>query len=178
MQLMSHKRLHSSLFWLHALGWLFFSLYLGCVFSLLLFKTLPFIQSQQLSPSLTLLDPQLGEAINTKPFHSIRLFSQIMEPGGPQLHLALLNLLGNLLVFLPYGFLGNLLLGNKAIFGLFSSGIFCILLIEFLQLLTGIGVWDIDDILLNAAGLSLGILLASLLKAFWHSRHRRRRTRF
>lgn len=166
MQLMSHKRLHSSLTWQSIVGWLCFLLYLCCVFSLLLFKTLPFMQPQQLSPYLTLLDPQVGKAFNLKPLHSIRLFSQILEPGGPHFHLALLNLLGNLLIFLPYGFLGRLLLRNKGHFRLFFSGLFCILLIEFLQLLTGIGVWDIDDILLNTLGLILGLILAKPFIAF------------
>ena len=166
MQLMSHKRLHSSVTWLSIVGWLCFLLYLCCVFSLLLFKTLPFMQPQQLSPYLTLLDPQVGEAFNLKPLHSIRLFSQLLEPGGPHFHLALLNLLGNLLIFVPYGFLGLLLLRNKSHFRLFFSGLFCILLIEFLQLLTGIGVWDIDDILLNTLGLILGLILAKPFIAF------------
>ena len=166
MQLMSHKRLHSSLTWLSIVGWLCFLLYLCCVFSLLLFKTLPFMQPQQLSPYLTLLDPQVGEAFNLKPLHSIRLFSQLLEPGGPHFHLALLNLLGNLLIFLPYGFLGHLLLRNKGRLRLFFSGLFCIFLIEFLQLLTGIGVWDIDDILLNTLGLILGLILAKPFIAF------------
>lgn len=166
MQLMSHKRLHSSLTWQSIMGWLCFLLYLCCVFSLLLFKTLPFMQPQQLSPYLTLLDPQVGEAFNLKPLHSIRLFSQLLEPGGPHFHLALLNLLGNLLIFLPYGFLGRLLLRNKGRLRLFFSGLFCIFLIEFLQLLTGIGVWDIDDILLNTLGLILGLILARPFIAF------------
>ncbi|MCI6603876.1 MAG: VanZ family protein [Clostridiales bacterium] len=124
------------------------------------------MQPQQLSPYLTLLDPQVGEAFNLKPLHSIRLFSQLLEPGGQHFHLALLNLLGNLLIFLPYGFLGRLLLRNKGHFRLFFSGLFCILLIEFLQLLTGIGVWDIDDILLNTLGLILGLILAKPFIAF------------
>lgn len=166
MQFMSHKRLHSSLTWQSIVGWLCFLLYLCCVFSLLLFKTLPFMQPQQLSPYLTLLDPQVGEAFNLKPLHSIRLFSQLLEPGGPHFHLALLNLLGNLLIFLPYGFLGRLLLRNKGRLRLFFSGLFCIFLIEFLQLLTGIGVWDIDDILLNTLGLILGPILAKPFIAF------------
>ena len=166
MQLMSHKRLHSSLTWQSIVGWLCFLLYLCCVFSLLLFKTLPFMQPQQLSPYLTLLDPQVGEAFNLKPLHSIRLFSQLLEPGGPHFHLALLNLLGNLLIFLPYGFLGRLLLRNKGRLRLFFSGLFCIFLIEFLQFLTGIGVWDIDDILLNTLGLILGLILAKPFIAF------------
>ena len=166
MQFMSHKRLHSSLTWQSIVGWLCFLLYLCCVFSLLLFKTLPFMQPQQLSPYLTLLDPQVGEAFNLKPLHSIRLFSQLLEPGGPHFHLALLNLLGNLLIFLHYGFLGRLLLRNKGRLRLFFSGLFCIFLIEFLQLLTGIGVWDIDDILLNTLGLILGLILAKPFIAF------------
>ena len=172
MQFMSHKRLHSSLTWQSIVGWLCFLLYLCCVFSLLLFKTLPFMQPQQLSPYLTLLDPQVGEAINIKPLHSIRLFSQLLEPGSPHFHLALLNLLGNLLIFLPYGFLGRLLLRNKGRFRLFFSGLFCILLIEFLQLLTGIGVWDIDDILLNTLGLCMGLILAKPFKALGSRRRR------
>lgn len=68
-----------------------------------------------------------------------------------------MNTLGNVIIFIPFGFLLPLLfkqINNVKM----ASKIFIkfILLIESLQLLTFTGVFDIDDIMLNMLGALIG----------------------
>ncbi len=68
----------------------------------------------------------------------------------------MINLVGNIGVFVPYGLLLPLLLkGGKLLKSwiVFLGGIF---VLESLQLLTRRGSWDIDDFILNTVGFLLG----------------------
>lgn len=94
---------------------------------------------------------------NLVPFHTINMYYK-----GYKRHnaVATYNLLGNLLGFVPFGLLLPLAIpwfrhGIKMLGAiiLLSAGY------ETIQLLTGLGVADIDDILLNTAGAVLGYLL-------------------
>ena len=71
------------------------------------------------------------------------------------------NILGNVLVFVPLGFLlrNQNYSWKKCLF--FGLGL--ILVIESLQLVTRLGVFDVDDILLNGLGVLLGIMAHDLL---------------
>lgn len=67
----------------------------------------------------------------------------------------LINIIGNLLVFMPVQYLFMKIVEDKKLkFYLIIDFIF-ILIIETLQLLTGCGVFDIDDILLNLTGMTI-----------------------
>ncbi|SHM79430.1 VanZ like family protein [Chitinophaga sp. CF418] len=70
----------------------------------------------------------------------------------------LLNLLGNIILFMPFGFFGDALSGTPANkFRVIITAFFFSLCIELLQLAFMIGVYDADDILLNTLGAYLGI---------------------
>ena len=101
---------------------------------------------------------QEGLAVNLVPGRTIRAFWQ----RGSQTQ-QLVNLAGNVAVFLPLGFLPPLLWRRWrhwwAALAL-SGGVSC--LIEFLQLFLGRSV-DVDDVLLNVLGGFLGYLLFCLL---------------
>lgn len=68
-----------------------------------------------------------------------------------------LNLVGNIVLLIPVGFLVPLLSakvsGKRTLFLSIASG----LLIELLQVVLGVGIFDIDDVLLNALGFLLGL---------------------
>lgn len=73
---------------------------------------------------------------------------------------ALKNLLGNIIPFIPFGFL------LPITYRKFNSGIkflaiaiSSVLLIEFFQLFTKIGSFDVDDIILNMIGIVCGYLI-------------------
>lgn len=66
------------------------------------------------------------------------------------------NILGNILMFVPFGFLGLInrkFLNFKALFITFFS---VLIIIETLQYFTRLGVFDVDDLILNTLGLYLG----------------------
>lgn len=74
--------------------------------------------------------------------------------------LALKNLLGNLLPFIPFGFLLPIAYPRiKAFFKVFLVGMFAVLFIEIFQYMTRLGSFDIDDIILNVLGGVVGYLL-------------------
>ncbi|QDQ08449.1 VanZ family protein [Bacillus sp. BD59S] len=96
-----------------------------------------------------------GGLINLVPFKSTIRY--LTEFDSYNLDIVLMNTLGNVIIFIPFGFLLPLLfkqINNVKI----ASKIFIkfILLIESLQLLTFTGVFDIDDIILNVLGALIG----------------------
>lgn len=93
-----------------------------------------------------------------KPFHTIRLFLNSYRSTGSMN--SLLNLLGNVLILVPYGIFIPMLSKSEKTFCLtFLSGSCLILLIELTQLITLWGVLDIDDYILNISGVLLGWLI-------------------
>ncbi|MEK6397874.1 MAG: VanZ family protein, partial [Terriglobus sp.] len=81
---------------------------------------------------------------------------------GPQLHgrgnvlIAKANLLGNILPFLPVGFLAPFVFrkmtwANAIVFAVGTG-----LLMEVLEAVFQVGIFDVDDVLLNAFGVLLG----------------------
>jgi glycopeptide antibiotics resistance protein len=71
----------------------------------------------------------------------------------------LLNLLGNIIMFMPFGFLIDALSGGSANkLSVITVAFFFSLSIEILQMVLMIGVYDADDIVLNTLGAWLGML--------------------
>lgn len=78
---------------------------------------------------------------------------------------ALKNLLGNIIPFMPFGFLLPIAYRNFNSFTKFiGMGIVTILFIELFQLFTKLGSFDIDDIILNMLGIICGYLMLILIK--------------
>ena len=78
----------------------------------------------------------------------------------PLIRLVQILLLGNLLIFTPIGFLVSILFkGLRSGWKMLLVGVSVSLIIEILQLILAVRVFDIDDILLNALGTWLGYLL-------------------
>lgn len=72
--------------------------------------------------------------------------------------------LGNIIMFVPFGFLGwiNPQVRNLKI--LLYSFISCIVIVEALQYFTRMGIFEVDDILLNTFGVYLGWLLCRFIE--------------
>jgi glycopeptide antibiotics resistance protein len=103
---------------------------------------------------------------NTVPFRTINLYKKGLERHNSN---AEYNIWGNLLGFLPLGLLLPLAWpwfrhGLKFLL----AGFLVSLGFETAQLLTGLGIWDVDDLLLNTGGAMTGYILfwmgAKLLK--------------
>lgn len=87
---------------------------------------------------------------------------------------ARLNLLGNVLAFLPFGFLLPLAYDGKvnSLGRVLGIGFVSVLAIELFQLFTKLGSLDIDDILLNLLGILGGYGLLCLLQRRSDFRHK------
>lgn len=94
---------------------------------------------------------------NTVPFRTINLYKKGLERNNSN---AEYNIWGNLLGFVPLGILLPLAIPFfRRWWLMIPAGILVSLGYETAQLLTGLGVWDIDDLLLNSAGATGGYLL-------------------
>ncbi len=80
----------------------------------------------------------------------------------------LTNIAGNVFAFVPFGVLIRWVRGKgkrtTLLFAVISTFIFS-LVIETIQFITKVGVFDVDDLLLNTLGGMLGFLLYRLIAA-------------
>lgn len=104
---------------------------------------------------------------NLVPFEEIRRFIQYRDYVTTGAFV--LNLIGNLLVFFPVGFLVPIWKINKkgCLWIVLYSFLFS-LCIESLQLVTKVGVFDVDDLLLNTLGGVFGWICYKILLAVYH----------
>ena len=73
---------------------------------------------------------------------------------------ALKNLLGNIIPFVPFGFLLPITYKKfNSAKKVLSTGLVSILLIEIFQFFTKLGFFDVDDIILNMIGIVCGYLM-------------------
>lgn len=91
---------------------------------------------------------------NYVPFKTILMYLG----GHPGWGVALVNLLGNIIPFMPIGFLLPLLFRSISWKGVSGIAVASSLCIETLQLVFRVGAFDVDDILLNTLGVLLGYL--------------------
>ena len=94
-------------------------------------------------------------APNLVPFREIRRYLQRSYIIGRRL--VFWNLVGNVLGFMPFGFMLPLLSDFfKKWYRVLSGGFLLTLLVESVQLISGIGIFDVDDMILNTLGAFLG----------------------
>ncbi len=94
---------------------------------------------------------------NIEPFREIRRYIVYADKLGWEI--VALNLLGNILVFLPFGFLVPSMWPSsdkKHPIALFLLTVLFSSMVELLQYVTGVGTADVDDVILNTIGGCLG----------------------
>jgi len=79
--------------------------------------------------------------------------------GEPTWRIAMCNLLGNIVVLAPFGFLIAILYQNIKWSRVLLIGVFTGVILELLQVILKSGILDIDDIILNSLGVVIGYLL-------------------
>ncbi len=100
-----------------------------------------------------------GNAINLVPFKTIAQYVTAVFDGSIRGH-ALLNLVGNVLLFLPAGFFLPFFLKAARKLKWYSVIMAStIIVIEVVQLFTMSGSLDIDDFILNFAGVLIGFVI-------------------
>jgi glycopeptide antibiotics resistance protein len=76
------------------------------------------------------------------------------------------NIMANTICFMPFGFLLPLITKRKCgFFRTFFSGVLLSLFIEVCQYVFSIGLFDVDDIILNVVGVIFGYVLALVIFA-------------
>lgn len=101
---------------------------------------------------------QQGLNWNLKPFTTIRLYVSLLNSadGGLARH-AWINLAGNVVMFVPLGYLlPNIWKKLRKFYKTVLAAIGIVFAAEVLQYLTGLGSFDIDDFILNCFGIILG----------------------
>jgi glycopeptide antibiotics resistance protein len=102
---------------------------------------------------------------NLIPFETI---SRYLHGNHFNPEIRIINLAGNVAVFLPFGMLLPLVFGGKRMrsYGIFLAGLF---VLETLQLVTRRGSFDVDVFLLNSAGFFVGYTVYHAIKRKWGS---------
>lgn len=90
--------------------------------------------------------------ITVEPFFSTIKFIQ-----GPNKTIDIVSIvLGNIIMFIPFGFLGWIIPELKQLKPLMFGFVSCIVIVEALQYFTRMGIFEVDDIILNTFGVYLG----------------------
>jgi glycopeptide antibiotics resistance protein len=132
--------------WIAALSLAAYSVIL---IKLVVFKTGSLLETSHLRLRFT--DHSTGQA-NYMPFRTIWPYLQ----GHPRWLIAIVNLVGNIAPFMPIGFLAPLayrkMTWQRSLVLAFATGV----AMEGLEVMFRVGIFDIDDVILNAFGVMLG----------------------
>ena len=131
-----------------AAGWLLFLIYLIILIYLLFFS--------ESYGRHALAEGQYR--YNLQPFQEIRRFAVYWKNVG--FWAAFLNLGGNVLGFMPFGILLPVLSDRlRRPVSVILLGFAMSLMVETIQLVTRVGIFDVDDLILNTLGAGIGYLL-------------------
>lgn len=109
---------------------------------------------------------RVRDNINLIPFHTIREFIHtVTHTQNPYLvRHGIINLAGNIIMFVPLGFFPPCIWERMRSFGRFLCwAAACIIVIELCQMVTLLGSCDIDDLILNIIGVAVGYGICSLI---------------
>ena len=101
---------------------------------------------------------QVTQSINLVPFHTILTYTELLTSSREILvRLAVINLFGNVIMFIPLGFLlPQVFLKLSKLWWVLLTTALAIAAVEILQLFTLLGSCDIDDLILNLLGAAIG----------------------
>lgn len=140
-----------------------FAIYLVFLIKVILFKyPLPMIKTILKDFKLSSLRFRIEHG-NFMPFKSI--FEYLFN--SKNIRISVKNLLGNIIAFMPFSFLMPLLTNRISKFkAIIISSFILSLSFECIQLLTGLGEFDVDDIILNVLGAVFGYLFYKIITEF------------
>ena len=103
------------------------------------------------------------DMVNLEPLRTVKNYLLAYGYGNISLRLVVLNLAGNLIAFAPMGvFLPALFRWQRSIFFFTASLTLSITAVEVLQVYTGTGSCDVDDLILNLAGALLVFVICRI----------------
>lgn len=130
---------------IRVISWIFFIIYLFMMVYYLFF-------SEKMGRI-----PGKGYRYNLVPFAEIKRYLHYRDKIGN--FNVLLNLLGNVLCFVPFGFVIPILTSKQTFFRMLCLSMLASVLVELLQLISMLGSCDVDDIILNTLGGVIGYIL-------------------
>jgi glycopeptide antibiotics resistance protein len=94
------------------------------------------------------------------------IFSYIIEYNSSNKALFIINIIGNIVVFVPFGFLLPIAFQKQLnrLDKLLFASVIGIVLIEIVQLVLKLGVFDIDDVILNSIGVLIGFVILKVIE--------------
>lgn len=143
-----------------------FAVYIVALIKVIIFKY-PFEQLQAIANTWQkgVILEGLGTA-NFVPFHTIKMYIDYAYKLN-----SVENLAGNILAFVPFGFLFPMVFKDGENFSVMFVNAFTFVLgIETFQLFSAFGAFDVDDILLNCLGAALGF--AGYRLFLWYKRNK------
>ena len=111
------------------------------------------------------IEYELGQTNNFVPFRSI--FGYIKDFFSGYQSVFVFQCIGNILLFVPYGFFIAVASRFRGFFKTVCSGCLLSLGVEVFQLFTKVGSFDVDDLFLNTIGGLLGYLVYKGLLYLW-----------
>lgn len=110
---------------------------------------------------------ELSQNINLTPFETVGKYLNTLKnsENGRISHQAVINLGGNVIMFIPLGFLLPFNMEKVKGFGnCMTACLIIIMCVELIQLFTLLGSFDVDDLLLNMMGAAIGYIMYKNLK--------------
>ncbi len=106
---------------------------------------------------------------NLKPFVEIKRFYSLL--GGDMNIRACINLFGNVICFIPFGiFLPAISRHFKSFVRVTVLAALFSLFIESVQLYFKVGIFDVDDLMLNTLGGMIGYIIYKIYGMIWYNR--------
>ena len=107
-------------------------------------------------------EQKLAESMNLQPFATMAMYWRLLKGNASPYYIrhAFINLAGNVVMFEPLGyFLPKLFEKLRALWKTFLFSLCLVITVEAVQYFTMLGTCDVDDLILNMAGVLLGYLL-------------------
>lgn len=138
--------------------------YTAVLIKVMVFKVVPVIRAGQVT--LDFGGANGGHPANFVPFSTIVAYLL----GSNGLTIGFLNLAGNIALLVPMGFLAPLVYPHMTWKKALSLGAAAGLAIETMQTALNVGIFDIDDVILNTLGVMFGYFAFLLLSKWIHER--------
>lgn len=131
--------------------------YSALLIRVVVFKAIPSIRTRHLR--LKFSGPHTGPA-NLIPFKTIA--PQLMGHGNHLINMV--NLFGNIIPFMPIGLLAPLVLRFFSWQRALALGVATGLTFELMEIIFRVGIFDVDDVILNTSGVMLGYGVFAIFK--------------
>lgn len=112
---------------------------------------------------------------NLVPFQEIERFWNYRDQLGVS---AFMNLFGNVIIFMPLGFLGAMASQHRSFIRTTLDGFLLSLIVEVFQLIAMVGRFDVDDLMLNTLGTMLGFvtfIICNIIRRMYGTKRKRAR---